>query len=52
MGPRLNGAVCASVCLFLATTTSAALINNGGGLIYDTVLDITWSQPSTSSAAA
>jgi hypothetical protein len=29
----------------VSTATSAALVDNGGGLIYDTVLDITWAQP-------
>lgn len=30
---------------FICTPSQAALIDNGGGLFYDTVLDITWSQP-------
>jgi hypothetical protein len=39
-----------STCLFGFTTLSAnaALIDTGDGLIYDTVLDITWSQPDSS----
>jgi hypothetical protein len=41
---RLIGVLCA-VCLPLLTALShAALIDRGGGLIYDTVLDITWLQ--------
>jgi hypothetical protein len=32
---------------FLPTTTYAELIDNGNGLIYDSVLDITWAQPGT-----
>jgi len=42
---RLLGAVCACVLSFVTTSSCAALIDNGGGLIYDTVLDITWAQP-------
>ena len=39
-------AVGAMVMLFGAIQApSAALVDNGGGLIYDTVLDITWAQP-------
>ena len=46
---RLLGAVCASVFSFAAVPSHAALVDNGGGLIYDTVLDITWAQPENSS---
>ncbi|MGB5298097.1 MAG: hypothetical protein WBN08_19130 [Thiogranum sp.] len=42
---RLLGSVSAGIFLFLSTATSAALVDNGGGLIYDDVLDITWAQP-------
>ncbi|TNF99469.1 MAG: DUF1566 domain-containing protein [Gammaproteobacteria bacterium] len=42
---RLSGAAYACVFLLFSTTASAALIDNGGGLIYDDVLDITWAQP-------
>jgi hypothetical protein len=45
MKSRLLGAVCASIFVFLSTAPSAALVDNGGGLIYDDVLDITWAQP-------
>jgi hypothetical protein len=45
MESRLLGALSAGIFLFLSTATSAALVDNGGGLIYDTVLDITWAQP-------
>ena len=45
MKSRLFGALSASIFVFLSTSTSAALVDNGGGLIYDTVLDITWAQP-------
>jgi hypothetical protein len=31
----------------ITTSTNAALVDNGGGLIYDNVLDITWAQPDT-----
>ena len=41
---RLLSAACAGVCIFLSTTTSAVLVDNGGGLIYDTALDITCAQ--------
>jgi len=43
----LFGTLSAAIIIFLSTATSAALIDNGGGLIYDDVLEITWSQPST-----
>ena len=42
---HLIGALCATIYIFLSTATSAALVNNGGGLIDDNVLDITWAQP-------
>jgi len=42
---RLIGALCAVIYMFLSTATSAALIGVNGGLIYDDVLNITWSQP-------
>jgi hypothetical protein len=41
---RLFGAVCASVFSFISMSSHAALIDRGGGLIYDDVLDITWLQ--------
>ena len=44
MKTHLLGAL--SAVLFTFTPYSnAALVDNGGGLIYDTVLDITWAQP-------
>jgi len=42
---RLLGVLIAVFFLFLSTAPSAALVDNGGGLIYDDVLDITWAQP-------
>ena len=45
MKSRLWGAVSAGIFSFLSTATPAALVDNGGGLIYDDVLDITWAQP-------
>lgn len=44
---RLWGAISAGILAFLSPLTHAALIDNGGGLIYDDVLDITWAQPDT-----
>ena len=41
------GATCGCVVTLLTTTTNAALVDNGGGLIYDDVLNITWAQPDT-----
>lgn len=41
----LLGAIFASATYLTSASTHAALINNGGGLIYDDVLDITWAQP-------
>ena len=40
---RLLGAVCA--CVFVSMPSHAKLVDNGGGLIYDDVLDIAWAQP-------
>ena len=42
---RLLSAMCASVLISISLSSHAALIDNGGGLVYDTVLDITWAQP-------
>lgn len=42
---RLLGAVCASIFSLILMPSHAELVDNGGGLIYDTVLDITWAQP-------
>lgn len=42
---HLKGALCAAVCSFITLPSHAALVDNGGGLIYDTLRDITWSQP-------
>ena len=36
--------ICAALCLLGAGTASATLIDRGGGLIYDTDLNITWLQ--------
>ena len=47
MKVRLLGALIAVFFSFLSSAPSAALVDNGGGLIYDTVLDITWAQPDT-----
>ncbi len=41
---RLIGALCAAVFLVLSLSTQAALVDRGGGLIYDNVLDVTWLQ--------
>jgi hypothetical protein len=41
----LLGAVCAVLFTFTTLSANAALVDNGGGLIYDTELDITWAQP-------
>ena len=38
-------ALCASFFSLISMPSHAALVDNGGGLIYDDVLDITWSQP-------
>ena len=45
MNSRLLGAVSAGIFVFLSTAPFAALVDNGGGFIYDDVLDITWAQP-------
>jgi len=45
MKSRLLGAMCASLFSFISIPSHAALVDNGGGLIYDDVLDITWAQP-------
>jgi hypothetical protein len=42
---RLLGAVCAFPFIIISMSSNAALIDNGGGLIYDDVLNITWAQP-------
>ena len=42
---QLISALSAGILTFLSSTISAELIDNGEGLIYDTVLDITWAQP-------
>ena len=42
---HLYGAVCACVFSLISIPSHAALVDIGGGLIYDTVLDITWAQP-------
>jgi hypothetical protein len=44
---RLLGAMCAAAFTFISILSQAALIDNGGGLIYDNVLKITWAQPDT-----
>ena len=48
-GPGMTGTVAAmaGACVFslISIPSHAELIDNGGGLIYDTVLDITWAQP-------
>ena len=41
----LQGAMCAGIFSLASFSSHASLIDNGGGLIYDSVLDITWSQP-------
>lgn len=38
-------ATCAGILIFAMANVHAALIDNGGGLIYDDVLNITWAQP-------
>ena len=42
---RLLSTLCACIISVITYSPHAALVNNGGGLIYDTVLDITWAQP-------
>ena len=39
------GALCAcALTLAVSTTANAALVDRGGGLIYDDVLNVTWLQ--------
>ena len=45
MKSQLLGVVSAGLFAFTTLSANAALVDNGGGLIYDTVLDITWAQP-------
>ena len=45
MKTRLLGTACACTLGFITTAASATLVDKGDGLIYDTVKDITWSQP-------
>jgi hypothetical protein len=42
---RRLGAVCAFILSVISIAPQAALVDLGAGLVYDTVLDITWSQP-------
>ena len=42
---HLFGALCAVAIGFNSLPSHAALIDNGGGLIFDDVLNITWAQP-------
>jgi len=49
---HLLSALCATIFISLSMPTTAALINNGGGLIYDTVLNITWAQPNAVSSGS
>ena len=42
---RLLSTVCACAFSIISMSSHASLVDNGGGLIYDTVLDITWAQP-------
>lgn len=42
---RLLGTVFVCTFSIISISSRAALVDNGGGLIYDTVLDITWAQP-------
>ena len=45
MGQRNSISIALATILGLTSTIShAALVNRGGGLIYDTVLNITWMQ--------
>ena len=45
MKSQLLGAVSAVLFGFTTLSANAELVDTGGGLIYDTVLDITWAQP-------
>lgn len=47
MKTNFTRAACAIFLSLVASISNAALIDNGGGLIYDDVLDITWAQPDT-----
>jgi hypothetical protein len=47
MKSRLLGAISVGVLSLITTSSHAVLVDNGGGLIYDTVLNITWAQPDT-----
>ena len=40
----LIGALCAAVMSFTSLSSQAALFDRGGGLIYDTTQDLTWTQ--------
>ena len=40
----LSGVLCASALAFMSTATHAALVDRGGGLIYDSDQDVTWLQ--------
>lgn len=42
---QLLDIVCACLMIFITMPADALLIDNGEGLIYDNVLDITWAQP-------
>lgn len=44
---RLWCVISSSIYIFLSSPSFASLIDNGGGLIYDDVLNITWAQPET-----
>jgi hypothetical protein len=44
---RLLRTLCACAFGTISMSSHGALVDNGGGLIYDTVLDITWAQPDT-----
>lgn len=44
---HLISSLSAVAFVLVSLPTTAALIDNGGGLIYDDVLDITWAQPDT-----
>ena len=41
---HLFGTLCPCVFIFTATSSNAALIDRGGGLIYDSDQDLTWTQ--------
>jgi len=48
MKSRKLGAVCAGLFTLTTISTNAELVDLGGGLVYDDVLDITWAQPDAS----